>query len=292
MTDELNPLSTITDFISRVGNLAMGRRKICLAMSGGAARAIAHIGVLRALTRAAIPIDSIVATSGGALIGVFYAAGWTPEQMIEVVPDLTWRRLTKVGFSKMGLVSAEPIERLIVQKLGDITFEELKIPMAIVATDLVKGQPVIFNSGRVADKVKAACSFPGIFKPVEIDGKMLCDGGIFENVPVHAARDKMKAEVVIAVDTIPEAILESHPHNVIEIVDRAVDLVLKQRAKHLQEESDIYLEPVRSQISSFDLEAAEQLVRWGDDEGARAVDEIRRKARLSGFEKAPAAVES
>jgi NTE family protein len=175
------------------------RPKIGLALSGGGARGLAHVGVLRVLTEAGIPIDYVAGTSAGALAGVTYCAGMSPDEMEHFAMQINWTYMARPTLSSSGLLSSKRLESWLKFILGDIRFCDLKTPLAIVATDLDSGKPVSLTTGRVGPAVRASCSVPGLFTPVTIDGRRLVDGGISDNLPIDVVQ-RMGAEYVIAVD--------------------------------------------------------------------------------------------
>jgi NTE family protein len=177
------------------------RVKIGLALGGGAMRGMAHIGVLIALERAGVPIDTVAGTSVGALIGACYAAGLSADALREFAMQIGWRHLARLTIPGDGLLTFAPLERWLVNRLGDLSFADLARPFAAVATDLAAGQPVVLQTGRVAAAVRASCSIPGLVKPIQIEGRTLYDGGVSDNLPVDAAR-ALGADYVIAVNVV------------------------------------------------------------------------------------------
>ncbi len=177
----------------------MGRKRVGLALSGAVARGSAHIGVLRVLERAGVPIDVIAGTSAGSLAGALYCAGITPDQMEARLAHLGWSQIVSLVFPRRGFISFKKLERWLIAEIGDLTFAELQRPLAAVATDLEKGEPVILCKGPVARAVHASSAVPGFVEPVEIEGRLLSDGGVTANLPVAAAR-VLGADYVIGVD--------------------------------------------------------------------------------------------
>jgi NTE family protein len=182
-----------------------GRKRVGLALGGGVARGLAHIGVLSVLERVGIPIDCVSGTSAGSLMGAVYCAGWSLDRIREEARLIRWHQLASPVWPSRGLVSFDKLERWLVGKLGDITFADLKIPYAAVATDLSSFEPVALCEGRLAPAVRASCSFPGLVTPLELNGRLLCDGFVSNSVPVSAVR-AMGADYVIGVDILAPAI--------------------------------------------------------------------------------------
>ena len=184
------------------------RPRIGLVLGGGGARGLAHVGVLRVLQREEIPIDLIAGTSMGGLLGALFAAGIPFEVVEEEIAQLgrlsEQIRLVDVSLTAAGLsVRGRRIYNFMADLLGDdLTFADLRLPLAMVATDIRAGREVILQGGLVIDAVRATISIPGVFEPVELGDYRLVDGGVLDNVPVDVARG-MGAERTIAVDVLP-----------------------------------------------------------------------------------------
>jgi NTE family protein len=183
------------------------RKKLGLVLGGGGARGLAHIGVLKVLTRAGIQVDVLAGTSMGGLIAAMYAAGLTPEQIETEALRLGTRReqmrLVDLKPSMRGLVKGGRIYDLLAGAIGpEATFADLHLPVALAAVDLQTGREVTFKEGKVVDAVRATISIPGVFIPVEQESYTLVDGGILNNVPVNLARE-LGADVIVAVDVLP-----------------------------------------------------------------------------------------
>ncbi len=178
-------------------------RKIGLALSGGGARGLAHIGVLQVLHRAGVPVACLSGTSMGGFIGALYAAGMAPDTMeTEALCLSAPRRLVGLidrSLPRRGLFEGRKVYECMQGYLGDLTFDDLRIPLTVVAVDLDTGQEVRLDRGRVVDAVRATIAIPGIFTPVERGGQVLVDGGLLNNLPTDVAR-RMGADTVIAVD--------------------------------------------------------------------------------------------
>lgn len=176
-----------------------GRQRIGLALGGGAIRGFAHLGVLSVLEQENIPVDVIAGTSVGALIGAFYSAGVPLCELERISEEMSWYKVSRPVWSRDGLISFAKMEEWIVSFLGDLYFEDLALPFAAVATDVATGEAVIMNKGPLAPAIRASCSVPGLVTPVPWNGRLLCDGGVSNNLPVSVAR-QMGADYVIAVD--------------------------------------------------------------------------------------------
>lgn len=200
-----------------------GRPVLGLALSGGNVRGVAHIGVLTALEEAGIRPDLVAGTSAGSLVGAFYCAGWDSARLLEEVKNFSWREVARPRLpNAMGLLDSEMIEEWVVRRLGNIRIEDLEIPFAAVATDLVTGRRVVLREGPLAPAVRASCAIPGIFSPyITPEGRILVDGGVVDNLPVQVARE-MGAEAVLAVNvSSTTAPLGGPPRNILEVLEYA-----------------------------------------------------------------------
>ena len=175
------------------------RKRVGLALGGGVARGPAHIGVLAVLEREGIPIDYVAGTSAGALIGAAYCAGLEVPQLCQLTRQSGWHTVASLIWPRQGFVSFGKMEPWVESLVGEVDIRDLSIPFAAVAADLARGEVVVLRRGRLATAVRASCSVPGFVAPVEIDGRLLCDGGVLDNLPVKAVRD-MGADYVIGVD--------------------------------------------------------------------------------------------
>lgn len=164
-------------------------KKIGLALGGGAVLGAAHIGVLKALEELEIEIGWITGTSIGSLVASLYAFGVDCNKVQDLAIDLSWSDIAGFSLSKFGLLSNKNIQKFLQKHIGDATFDQANIPLAVIATNITTGQKVVLNKGKVAYAVMASCCIPGIFKPVTINDILLVDGGIVENVPVSPLKD-------------------------------------------------------------------------------------------------------
>ncbi|HID88517.1 MAG TPA: hypothetical protein EYP52_02220, partial [Anaerolineae bacterium] len=179
-----------------------------LALSGGGVRGLAHIGVLKVLEREGIPVHFLAGTSMGGFIAAAYAAGFSPNDLeAEALRFSNPRYL--LGFldrslPRRGLIAEDKIEGYLREHLGDVTFDRLRLPLALVAVDLNSGEKVVLREGPLVEAVRATTALPGVFPPVERDGQLLVDGGLLDNLPADVVRG-MGADVVIAVDVSTDA---------------------------------------------------------------------------------------
>lgn len=262
------------------------RPKVGLALGGGFARGIAHIGILRALQQNNIPVDCIAGTSVGALIATLYAAG-TPLEVME-------RQAAQTSFSDFGKWTVSWLGFASNARLGDYLhranpvqqFEEMKIPLAIVATDLGSGEAVDFTSGEVVPPVRASCAYPGLFLPVEHHGRVLVDGFLAAPVPVQAVR-RLGAGIVIAV-YLDSAPTDERPENLIGVVGRSFAIMQRHANKLWRNQADVILEPKVDMFAWDDFTRTPDLLRAGEDAVTAALPALR-KLLHPALEAVPAA---
>jgi NTE family protein len=207
------------------------RPRVGLALSGGAVRGAAHVGVLEVLEREGFSADVVAGTSVGAIVGAAHAAGRGASEVGKLFRAASWPRLARVSLrsSPYSLLSVAPLERLVVDTLGIDRIEELGRPFAAVACDLLSGEKVVFRSGPLGHALRASSAVPGVFPPVRDGERLLVDGCVVDNLPVGVARE-LGAEYVIAVDIVPPPRGERPPRNVIEVLQVAG--LLWSRATH------------------------------------------------------------
>jgi NTE family protein len=267
------------------------RKKIGLALGGGAARGLAHIGVLQVLQREGIPIDFIAGTSAGAIIGAAYACCMDVERLTRDALDANWKKMRPLidpSLSKSGFIKGKKIRDLIATYVGgDVDFSELKIPFACVATDIDTGEEIIFNSGPVMDALRATISLPGIFTVVKHGDRYVVDGGLTTPVPVEVVR-KMGAEVIIAVNVNPGVAgrvgkvyrqrIEAHKvPSLIQVMMQSLYITAFAVAKHALENADIVIAPDVEHVGGADFNRAPELIAHGREATEKALPEIKKK---------------
>src|SRR5271163_3811309 len=254
------------------------RPKVGVALGGGFARGIAHVGVLRALEENEIPIDFIAGTSVGALIAAAYASGTTLEHMAQQSAITRFRDFGRWTLSRMGMASNEPLVDFLQRLTPAKYFHEMRIPLAIVATDLLKGTSIHFTEGEIGPALRASCAYPGLFLPVEHQGHYLVDGFLTEQVPSPALR-KMGAEMVIGIHLEP-GLLESKPRNTIEVISRSFSIIQSVAVRPWRGLTDVLIEPNVHHILWDQFSETPRLVAAGEVATRAALPRI--KALLSG----------
>jgi NTE family protein len=266
----------------------VAKKKIGLALGGGAARGLAHIGVLEILEKEGIPIDYIAGTSSGAVIGALYAAGVNPVAMKEYVLSFDHpkrRRLVDISLPKSGFIQGEKIvEEMKILMGGDKTFAELNKPFACVACDIMRGEEVVLKHGSVCNAVHASIAIPVVFNAVKLEGRYLVDGGLVNEVPVRVTK-QLGAEFVIAVNVIPRQVRRSkrkeddviEPPGLMTVVMNMVDIASMCRAESSLAGADMVIEPQTSGYTSTDFAEAGALILQGEMAAIDAVLAIKRR---------------
>jgi NTE family protein len=254
------------------------RLRIGLALSGGGARGIAHVGVLRALVEHQIPIDAIAGASAGALIGGCYASGLPIEQLAQMARTFRWRQTARLSFSRLGLQSNARMEKFLRKHLPVTRFEDLKIPLAIMVTDLLKGESIVFrDTGDVPFAIRASCCIPALYAPVrDAEGRYLIDGGIVKNLPIAETRD-LGADFVIAVDVNFEgAKFLERPRTALGVLAYVFVAVERVVSNQERETADFLIAPKIGHIRWDETRRSEELVERGYEAGLAAIPDIKR----------------
>lgn len=239
--------------------------KLGLALSGGGTRGFAHIGVIKAFQEEHIKFDCVAGTSFGSLIGSLYCADVGTDIMIEGAKRITRKELlSKIWINSDSANIARVANRLLIDK----TFSDLSTPFAAVAVDLVSGEEIVLNKGNVAKAVSASCAVPALFKPVEIDGMQLVDGGLLNNMPADVCRN-MGAEVVIGVDLNHNRGKGTKSRKLANTIIATWNITMKSTMYKGTMNSDLVIEPELSEFNRTSLEHIEQMV----EEGYRATKE-------------------
>lgn len=291
-------------FVSGLGATAQAdteRSKVGLVLSGGGARGVAHIGVLKALEEMQVPIDCIVGTSVGSMVGGLYAAGYSPADIEKLMQDTDWNEAFtdrperkyqtmrqkqidssfliphRVGMNRgeiqlpLGAIEGQHLDQILHRAMlavKDIAnFNKLPIPFRAVATDLVTGEEVVLAKGSLPDALRASMSVPGVFAPVEIDGRLLVDGGMANNLPINVARD-LCADVVIAVDISSPMLSKDDLTSVLSVTEQVTNFLTRKNVEQQVATlgpDDIFLVPDLEGYSSADFDNALSLVQKGYD---------------------------
>lgn len=248
-----------------------------LALSGGAARGMAHVGVLRALLENNIRIDCIAGTSAGSIVGGAFASGMSVDQIAEFGRTLRWRDIGRVTMSRLGVQSNERLEQYLRARMPVARFEELRMPFAAVATELKTGAAVVMrDQGDVPFAIRASCAIPGWYVPVtDEQGRQLVDGGLVAIVPTSVARS-LGADIVIAVDVNREGATFIGPtSSVIGVLLQSILLVQKTASSYQLQMSDLVITPKVGHIRWDEMGKAEELMEIGYAAGIESVPRVR-----------------
>ncbi len=245
-------------------------KKIGLALGSGGARGVAHLGVLKALEEDGIRPDYITGCSMGSVVGAGYSMGLTVEEMYGIVKKLKAVQLidpTALPITRLAVTRGNKMRNLLVSKLGDTTFDELKIPFKCVASDLYSGRLVTLSEGKVATAVAASSSMPTVFPPVRTEGKLLIDGGVLCRVPTQQCKE-MGADVVIAVDVLDNTKERvKKVNNIVSMVMRVFDMMdyngSEMKKQLLGTENELWLVPEMKGLSQYAVKDADRAYEEG-----------------------------
>ena len=267
----------------------MGRRKVGLALSSGAARGMAHIGVLEVLEKEGIPIDMIAGASMGALIGALYTQGRGVNQIKNLAIDLGSKRfalLADLALPKSGLIKGRKINQVLRSIIGNVDFRDLRIPFACVATDIDSGEEVVIKQGLVREGVRASGSIPVILTVAKWRGRNLVDGGLVNPVPVSVLKE-MGADFIIAVDVTPgisgrgqqvsEERLKAKEPNIFDVIMQTIHIASYQALRASLRGADILIEPQVVSIGFFDFHRVEECILQGELAAQESLPEIKRR---------------
>jgi len=216
--------------------------KIGLALGSGAARGLAHIGVIKVLEENNVPIDYITGSSIGAMIGGFYASGLSVAEIEKIALKITNQEMFSLIDPRVGkgLIKGEKIKAFVENSLSIKNFKDCRLPFSATATDIKTGEIVVLNSGNMADAIRASISMPLVFQPVEREGKTLVDGGVSAPVPVEIVR-KMGADIVIAVNLDNHYVDENWQSGLLDIAHDSMNIMRHYLSLHQSKEADIII---------------------------------------------------
>ncbi|MGI8467956.1 MAG: patatin-like phospholipase family protein [Pyrinomonadaceae bacterium] len=254
----------------------MARKKIGLALSGGAARGFAHLGVLKVLVEHKIPIDCIAGTSAGSIVGAAYASGLSVDKIIEIGRKISWFRMMGFSYSAKGILSNASMGAFLRENFPVDKFEDLPIPFAAVACDLETGEEIILrDTGDLIAAVRASCAIPGVFVPVEIENRKLIDGGVVSNVPTKAVRN-LGAEIVIAVDVLASgASYWKSPSTLLGIFFQSAMMLLRAASKAHHYRADVVIVPQISHLRPDEISKMDEFIKAGETAAIEKIDEIK-----------------
>lgn len=251
---------------------AAERPQVGLALSGGAALGLAHIGVIAVLEEHGIPVDIVTGTSAGAMLGALYATGVPIETIESAALGLGWTDLASTpALLQLGFFNTGGLERFLTDNSVAEDFSDLQRQLAVVATDLVTGQRVVLDRGSVARAAAASAAIPVLFIPVEHEGQLLVDGGLADNLPDQLARD-LGADLVIAVDISSDFRFSEVPEGKTEVGLRAYNIMMMYHSPPTA--ADIVVRPQLGGLSGMDLEGASEIIARGRQAAEAIIPDI------------------
>src|SRR6516164_1943108 len=245
-----------------------------VALGGGFARGIAHVGALKVLEEEGIPIDYVAGTSVGAIIGAAYCSGMTASELADLARTLRLADFARLTLSRYGFYNNDRMVRFFARVLKRHTFEEMRIPLAIAATEFRTGEPVVFTKGPIVDPIRASCAYPGMFLPVEIDGRSYIDGMLAYAVPSTPLR-QMGADCVIG------SHLSAHlndirpPRHIFEVIGQCFSIAQSKLSDSWLRDADLVIEPDVVGFSYDSFERTPELIAAGEEAMRAKLPELR-----------------
>jgi NTE family protein len=258
------------------------RPRVGLALAGGFARGIAHIGVLRVFREAGVPIDVVAGTSVGALIGAAYCAGVPLEEMEQVACQTKFGDFGRWTPSWLGLATNQRLEQYFARFTSITRFDQLNKPLAVAATDLNAGLPVYYYGGPIGPPLRGSCAYPGLFVPIQFEGRTLVDGFLTALVPVEGAF-LLGAEMVIAVYL--EAAIIGEPRTFTDVLSRSFTIIQKHADLEWRQHADVIIEPDVTAFQWDDFSKTSELIHAGEEAALKALPVIRAKLAVCASEK-------
>ena len=256
-------------------------KRVGLVLSGGGALGAAHVDVLEVLDGAGIRPYCVTGTSAGSAVGAAYCGGVDVPKIREVALGIQWSQLGKVVRPRGGFFDGSRLEEYLINLIGDRSFDDLDIHFAAAAADILGDELVVLNSGRVAPAVRASCAFPGVFTPVDMEGRLLVDGGLINNLPVSAARD-LGAEYVIAVDlSAPLVGRRRPPSNLMEMWFMSLGTLIRNTNREAAM-ADVVIRPEVGQYNWVELSHAREILERGIEAATLALPKILADLEMEG----------
>ena len=235
--------------------------KTGLVLSGGGARGISHIGVIKALEELGVTIDCVAGTSAGSIVGSFYAYGYKPDEILEIILTTHLFRSMRPAWTWTGLLTLDGLKDILLKYLPENNFNALKIPMVIAATEIKKGKAEYFKEGELVPAILSSCCVPAVFNPVHFNGSVYVDGGIIDNLPAGTIRDKCDLLIGSHCNYISS---EFDIKNFRSVIERSLLIAINGNTTLSKGQCDILIEPPDvGSYSGFDLGKAQQLFETG-----------------------------
>jgi NTE family protein len=254
-------------------SLVMEHPKIGLALGSGGARGFAHLGVIKALKDAGIPIHLIAGSSMGALVASFYGAGIDMDRLYKLSTAFKRKYFLDFTVPKMGFISGKKVKEFIKVFTHGKNIEDLSIPIGIVATDLLTGEKVVFQTGPVADAVRASISIPGIFVPEKYNGRILVDGGVSDRIPVSVAKE-MGADIIIGVD-VSRVKRNAEITSIYDVIMQSIDIMQAEIINNREIAASVMIRPPVEIYSSRAFTNIDEIINLGEEEAKKHLKQIK-----------------
>jgi NTE family protein len=252
---------------------------IGVALGSGAARGLAHIGVLMALEDNDIRVDIVSGSSAGALVGSLYCCGISPYIMSELAIQIERKMWVDLTVPRRGFIKGDRIEELIKLLTKNRRIEDTKKRLSIIATDIKHSRKQVFTNGLIYKAVRASLSIPGVFVPVRLDDMVLVDGGVIDRVPASEVK-KMGADIVIAVD-VGFSTQQGRVNHIFDVILQSIDVMAKQILTNSIIDADIIIEPQLSHIGPSKFELAEECIEIGYNSAITKINDIKEVISLA-----------
>ena len=255
----------------------MTHKKIGLALGSGAARGLAHIGVLKVLERNNIPIDYISGSSIGAVVGAMYAASRNVAELEKIITTADWRLFLSLidPVTPGALIKGDKIKKFLADYLGEATFSDLKIPLVIAATDFQTGEPILITKGDLLQAIMASSAVPMVFKQVKIDGRVLADGGLSMPIPIGPLK-KMGADKVIAVNLDGDYFSKSKSNfSLGESAMQMIKLLRFHLSARDAAESDVVIVPEVGEVMGYSFNIGQKAIDAGERAAQKVLPQIK-----------------
>ncbi len=235
--------------------------KVGIALSGGGARGIAHLGVIKALEEKGVSIAAISGTSAGAVIGALYAYGYSPDHILTLIQNISFRRNLRPALTRTGLLKIETLRDLFLKYLPENDFGRLKIPMAVAATDINKGETTFFSKGELIMPILASCCVPVLFQPLKYKDGLYVDGGILDNLPVEGVISRSDFIIGCHTNPIDNAF---DVKNVKTLIERSLLMAINGNTQKRKDMCDVLIEPPQlGKFTGGDLNKGKELFDIG-----------------------------
>lgn len=248
-------------------------KNIGISLSGGGSRGIVHIGILKAIEEAGIEISMVTGTSAGAIVGLFYCSGYSPDSIMGIIHETKLIKYVRPAISFSGLLKLESIISVFKKYIKHDSFDALKIPLVVAATNVKKGSNTFLHDGSLIQSVLASCAVPVIFEPIQLDGELYIDGGILNNLPVEPLIGH--CDVIIGSNCNPIS-GNYEPGNMRSLLERSLLMAINVNTFAKKEQCDLFLEPEGlKKFGGFDFSSSNEIFNIGYEYGKSIIDKIK-----------------